>query len=324
MIATNNGSFPWRTTADGAALLQALRHHAPGAGLAADARALRDRAMRAAIERQEGAGLDLLTDGVVRDGDSTAVVLGLAGIVAGDRVEGFPGTGASYVRPRVEQEVAWTTRLLVEDYLFAAQGSGRPIKPIVPGPFTIARVAEDRVYGDPMALAMVLAAALNAELRALQAAGAAFIQVDEPALAVHPDQFPLFSRIWEVLGRGVTATLCLHLEGGEADRLYPAVIRLKRLGCLSLDVRAGGTGLQALGAIPPPEGMLIGLGLVDGGKRAVESPDELVRAARAIPGLPAPDRILLGTAGDLGELPVEVAAAKLASLSQAARILERG
>ena len=302
MLATNNGSFPWKGagptgTPDGAVL---------------------DRVTREVLRAQARAGLDLLTDGLVRRQDPVSHVAGrLEGVTLGDTLTGFPGSGAPYRVPIVAAEVAWRRPILSEDFLFAADGSPRPVKPVLVGPYTLARVAQDRAYNDRMALAMGLAIALNLELRALQAAGATWLQIDEPAILQAKEDFPLFTRLWEVLGRGVTATLCLHLEGGDIVGLYPGIARLKRLGCLSLDCVGGRASLSLLGSTSPPGTLKIGLGLVDGRTSRVESPDEIVATLRSSMGLPPPDNVLLGTASDLGSLSPEVAFAKLQSLARA-------
>ncbi|HEU4400752.1 MAG TPA: hypothetical protein VFT43_01475, partial [Candidatus Polarisedimenticolia bacterium] len=236
MITTNNGSYPWKESEAGREVESLRRSLRPGETPPDALRLALDRTTRETIDEQVHAGIDLVTDGLVRRDDPLALVASrLGGIVPGEMRRGFPGSGAAYVVPIVEAEVGWKMPIQSEDFLFASQGGAKPVKPVIPGPYTIARLAEDRAYGDPMALATGLAAALNQELRALQAAGATFIQVDEPALLQHKEDFPLFTRIWEVLGRGVSSVLSLHLEGGDIEGLYPGITRLKRLGCLSLD-----------------------------------------------------------------------------------------
>ena len=302
MIATNNGSFPWMrpagdTTPDGAVL---------------------DRITREAIDLQVRAGLDLVTDGLVRRTDPVSQVAGrLGGVTLGERREGFPGSGAFYRVPIVASEIAWKGPILCEDFLFARDGASKPVKPVLTGPYTLAQLAEDRAYDDRMAMAMALAIGLNQELRALQTAGATWLQIDEPALLQSKEDFPLFTRLWEVLGRGISADLCLHLEGGDVSGLYPGISRLKRIACLSLDCVRGRDSLDLLEGTPCPDGLKLSLGLVDGRSTRVETPDEIRAVLDQTRGLPPPDRLLLGTASDLGGLPVPVASAKLQSLAQA-------
>jgi 5-methyltetrahydropteroyltriglutamate--homocysteine methyltransferase len=221
----------------------------------------------------------------------------------------------------VRAEVAWTGALVAEDYLFAAQGAGRPVKPVLTGPHALATLAEDHAYGDPMALALALAAALNQELRALQAAGASVIQIDEPAIAHRAPEFPLFTRVWELLGRGIQATLVLHLEGADVRGIWPGALRLKRLGCLSVDCVTVPSNLEVLASEAPPPGLALGLGLVgatDGGGETAEAVAGRVRGAAA---LLAAERLVLGTGPDLGRLDAPAAAARLRALDGARRLI---
>jgi len=198
------------------------------------------------------------------------------------------------------------------------------VKPILTGPYTLATLAEDHAYGDPMALAMALAAALNQELRALQAAGSQVIQVDEPAIPFRADEFPLFTRVWEVLGRGIQATLVLHLEGGDVRGLWTGLVRLKRLGCLSIDCVSVPANLEVARSAPPPEGLALGLGLVGGDDGTGESAEAVADRLRRAPGLPRADRLVLGTGPDLGRLEAQEAAARLRALDGARRLLVAG
>ena len=322
MIATNNGSFPLRGTDLGGELEETRRRVRAGQASREALRLLEDRASREAIATQARAGLGLVTDGLVRRADPiNPIVSRLSGIRIGEERLPLPWNGADASIPIIEAEVAWPGPILVEDYLFASRGTPCAVKVVLTGPYTLARLAEDRAYGDPSSLAMALASALNQELRALQTAGAPFLQIDEPALLRRKEDFPVFTRIWEVLGRGVTTTLCLHLEGGAIDGLYPGVTRLKRLGCLSVDCVGGDGNLGLLRSAPWPDGLRLGLGMVDGRNETMESPEGIAATLSGVEGLPPRERILLGTASDLGGLPCAVASAKLEILGRAARLL---
>jgi 5-methyltetrahydropteroyltriglutamate--homocysteine methyltransferase len=322
MIATNNGAFPWRGSATGEALESARAARRSGASTIEELRAVQDRATREAIEAQVRAGLALVTDGLVRREDPTTyLVPHLEGMRAGAMRSGFPGSGGPYTVPLVEAEVSWKAPILLEDYLFAREDTPVPLKIVLIGPYTLARLAEDRAYGEPLALAMALAAALNQEVRALQAAGAACVQIDEPALPAHAADFPLFTRVWEVLSRGITTDLHLHLQGGTLEGLYPAVTRLKRMACLSVDCLSAAGTLDLIRTAPPPAHMRLALGLVDGRSPEVETAEGIAALVGDPAALPPPDRLLLGTASDLGDLELEIAAAKLRSLSEAARLV---
>jgi hypothetical protein len=313
MIAMNGGSFPWRGTPLESEFEAARRQADPAA-----ARAVRDRLTRQAIAAQAGAGLDRFPDGLARREEPVAEVAArLRNVEAGPWREGYPG-GGRYRVPIVRGEVSWTEPILVEDYLFAADGAPAPITVVLTGPFSVAQLAEDHAYGDPMGLAMALATALNQELRGLQQNGAAFIQVDEPLLLAQPDAFPIFTRVWEVLGRGVRATLALHLEGGLLAPVAAGASRLKRLGCLSVDCVSHPDNLAAAIAAPLPETTLLALGMAG---RAPIDADAVVARLRAAGPLPPDARLALTTACDLGGLAPGEATARLMALAGARRAL---
>lgn len=321
MITTNNGSFPWRATPLGEAMARALEG-APPDGVSGVARDLRDQLTRQLIEQQAKAGCELVSDGLVRREDPAGHVLGgIEGVVVGEWRDGYPGRGGRYRVPTIQGEVAWKAPILVEDYLFAATGAGVDVKVVLAGPYTLASLAEDRAYGDRMALAMALATALNRELRALQSAGVPLVQVDEPALLLHRDEFPVFTRVWEVLGRGIQCPLALNAEGEALGPLLPGMARLKRLGCLHLDAIHFPEDVAGIGAARLPDSLKLCLGVVSGADDTVESPEAIAAQVRSIAGLPPHEQILLGNAFDLGALSPATAAAKIAALAGAKRLL---
>lgn len=311
MRVANNGSFPWRGTALGDELERLRGAAAPDRPEAAW-REARDRVARQAVAAQAEAGCDLVTDGLARRDEPVAeVVARLQGCEAGpEKPVGASGKGR-YRVPIVHGEVAWKEPILVEDYLFAATGSAVPVKVVLTGPFTIAHLAEDHAYGEPMALAMALATALNQELRALHGAGAAFIQVDEPGLLERPDAFPLFTRVWEVLGRGIGATLAIHLEGGSIAPIATGLGRLKRLGCLSVDCVSHPENLAAAAAAPLHDGALLTLGLVGGDSGKPGPAEEAAERLKGSAGLPESGRLFVGTSSDLAGLSFEDAAERI-------------
>ena len=323
MITTNNGGFPWRGLPGADDLAQALAAGDRGAPAGEAARALHDRVSRTAIEAQVAAGCDLVTDGLARRSDPMSeLVAGIGGLEPGPARDGFPGGGGTYQVPVVRREVAWTGPILGENYLFGTRGLEGRLKVVLTGPYTIAVLAEDHAYGEPMALAMALATALNQELRSLQGLGVPWIQVDEPALLGRPEDFPTFTRIWEVLGRGVQQTrLALHFEGGPIGTLTAGAGRLKRLGCLSVDCVTVPGNLAIVASASLPDHLALGLGLVSGRTSDVEDAAAIAARVRAATGLPPAERLQMGTAGGLAGLPVASAVAKLKALDAARRLL---
>src|ERR1051326_4223443 len=95
---------------------------------------------------------------------------------------------------------------IVEEFEFARQHTDRPLKVTCPGPYTLAgRPQGGAVYADRYAVARDMAEIINAELRRCVAAGAAFIQLDEPSAAVHPDRPDAFVALIARAVKGVDA-----------------------------------------------------------------------------------------------------------------------
>src|SRR5258705_12675376 len=115
------------------------------------------------------------------------------------RVERLRKTGLyaydSTPRYRPRQRIKVPNGLgVVEEFRYLKTQTDRPVKATCPGPVTLSIHVQLRpgdVYGnDRLALCWDLVPAVNAELKALAAAGADWIQVDEPSAAIVPGQAP--------------------------------------------------------------------------------------------------------------------------------------
>ena len=87
----------------------------------------------------------------------------------------------------------------------------------LPGPFTMSRQAKNEFYKDEEELVMDYAAAVNAEIRDLKAAGADVIQLDEPWLQARAEEarrlaLPAIDRALD----GIPGPTALHLCFGYA------------------------------------------------------------------------------------------------------------
>ena len=70
---------------------------------------------------------------------------------------------------------------------FLRANTDHPVKMTVPGPFTMSQQAQNDHYPDLESAAMAYAAAVNAEIKDLHAAGADLVQIDEPYMQARPD-----------------------------------------------------------------------------------------------------------------------------------------
>ncbi len=146
-------------------------------------------AVLTAVHDQERAGIDIITDGEVRrESYFNAFATALDGIDIDN-----PGTvrarnGKPTQVPRVVGPIKLTRSVHAVEVAFLRAQTDHPIKVTIPGGFTMAKLALNEHYADQESLIMAYAAAVNEEIRNLKAAGADWIQIDEPYMQAHPDE----------------------------------------------------------------------------------------------------------------------------------------
>ena len=278
-------------------------------------RAVEDDATREVIDEQVGAGLDLITDGQIRwEDEQTYVARRLGGVSINGLIRFFDNN--TYFRePVINGPLAWTEPITVADFRFASQYSPRPVKAVLPGPYTLARLSRDEHYHSLERCVMAYAEALNREGLALQEAGAAFIQLNEPAILRHKLDFLVFRRAIERTLEGVNAERALYLYFGDVDGLYPQVLDLP-VDVLGLDFVAGARNFEVLRTAPFTR--TLGLGLVDARNTRMESVEQIVEGLRRVQPLVPLDRVHLSPSCGLEFLPREVAEAKLMRMVEGA------
>jgi 5-methyltetrahydropteroyltriglutamate--homocysteine methyltransferase len=205
------GSYAWP-----AWLHTALAAAQRGEYGADDMREAQDDAVDMALRDQEDAGVDIVTDGEMRRaGFFTAAFYGhLTGLreLPPRRVVGVAGHDQRESYEAVAPIQAPAGLGLIDEYRYVRSRTTRAIKMPCAGAYTLAgRIKPGAVYKDRMAVAYAMAEIINAELKALVAAGADFIQIDEPSYAVHPDAPRAFVDLFNATVAGVEAKIGLHL-----------------------------------------------------------------------------------------------------------------
>ena len=148
-----------------------------------------DAATLAALSDMTRAGIDVITDGEIRrESYSNHFVTTLGGVDCDTPATIVNRRGNAVEVPRVVGPISRTANVGRRDAEFLRRHAEGTIKVTVPGPFTLAQQAKDEHYGDPEALAMAFAEAVNEELRDLEAAGADIVQLDEPWLRNDPER----------------------------------------------------------------------------------------------------------------------------------------
>ena len=205
----------------------------------ADLAEMLDDAVDVALRDQEEAGIDIVTDGEMRRaGFFTAEfyrhVSGLRPLPAERRL----GAGGHDQQHRFEvlEPISAPDGLgVVAEYRAAAARARRPLKVTLPGPYTLSgrlRTGPGEVYAHRNDAAEAFVPILRTELADLVAAGAGFIQIDEPSPAIHPDAPADFSALFNaavepIVGRArIGAHLCFGNFLGRplARRTYRPVL----------------------------------------------------------------------------------------------------
>ena len=281
-----------------------------------------------AIRDMERAGIDIITDGEARrESYSNRFALSLSGIDADNPGVTVGRMGNTSTVPRIVGKIAWQGPVEVRDVQFLRANTDRTIKITLPGPFTMAQQAQDDFYRDAEACAMDFADAVNAEARALKAAGADVIQLDEPWLQARPEDAKRYgvSAINRALA-GVAGPTIVHLCFG-----YAAVVTSKPSGYSFLPQLADCIAEQISIEAAQPKldpGILSSLsnkkllvGVLDLGNPTVESAATVAERLRAALHHVAPERLIAAPDCGMKYLPRDVAFGKLSALAQGAAIV---
>ena len=271
---------------------------------------------KAVIQEQERAGLDLLTDGQIRWEDLVTPVA--------RRLEGFEINGLSrwfnnnvyYRRPILHKAPVRKGPILVEEYRFAARCAKKPVKAVLPGPYTFAVVSEDRHYKALRPLVLKLAEILHEEAKALAAAGAPLIQFDEPAIGFGKTDMALAVEALNIVVRDLGAKTAVYTYFGSLNGGLEALMRSK-VDCIGVDVVSDPKTLGALKRVKVTKELA--LGCLDARNTKLESVAELHALFNVVKKRVPLDRLTVNPNCGLEFLPHTQALAKVQRLTHAVR-----
>lgn len=282
-----------------------------------------------AIRDMERAGIDVISDGEMRrESYSNRFATALEGIdnekpalIATQRA------GRATEVPRVVAPIRWTGPVEARDVAFLRANTERRIKITLPGPFTMAQQVVDEHYRDLEAMTMAFADAVNQEVRALAAAGADVIQLDEPWLRNNPDAARRFAVT--AIDRALSGLECetvLHLCFG-----YAQLVPNKPQGYAFLSElaqsSAGGISIESaqpridLGVLDDLRGKKVILGVIDLGSSDIETPQVVAGRLRAALKHCSPDQLIAAPDCGMKYLPRAVAFGKLRAMVDGAAIV---
>ncbi len=311
-----------------------VRQHPEMYGVDDREEAVRD-AVRLAIDDQLRAGADIVSDGEMQRVDFN---LGFYDYLQG--LKPLP-PGRQWGPPAHDQR----SRYLCVEPLRAPQGlgvvgeyrrlrslTGAPVKVPVPGPFTLAGCIQGgKIYHDRRAIAEALLPIVNREIKDLAAAGADFIQLDEPSFACHPDHPGEFLDLIARTTAGMQAKISMHMcfgnyrgraVGWRSYRpLFPhlaaAAVQQLALEFASREM----SEIELAREIKPP--MELAVGLVDVKNTWIEPPELVADRLRQVLKFIEPQRVHVTPDCGFSQTARFIAQKKLASMVEGVRIVRR-
>src|SRR5436190_12067618 len=232
-----------------------------------------------AIRAQEHAGLDIITDGEIRrESYSNRFATALEGVDIDNPGSALDRSGHPNPVPRIVGKIKRRHAVEVEDLKFLKAHPTRKTKITVPGPFTMAQQAQNDFYKSEEQAALDYAAAVNAEIRDLFAAGADYVQIDEPYMQARPEKARQYGL--NALKRaleGITGTTIVHICFGYAAIIherpsgYSFLPELADCTCTQISIETAQSNLDCSVLTKLP-GKQILLGTIDLPDMNVETP----------------------------------------------------
>jgi 5-methyltetrahydropteroyltriglutamate--homocysteine methyltransferase len=290
-----------------------------------------------AFHDQEGAGIDIVTDG---EQTRRHFVWGFVEQIEGIDFSKMVTIGIRADRykadvPTVTAPIRRRGPIHSAEVRFARAHTQRQLKFTIPGPMTIVDTIHDAHYKSRARLGMEFARLINEEARELEALGVDMIQLDEPAFNVYMDEV----RDWgiEALDRAVEGLRCrtaVHIcygygikanvdwkktLGGEwrqYERTFPLLAK-SRIGGVSLECANSRVPIALIGLLGDKDVLL---GAIDVATDQVETPEQVAAVIREAMKHVTPAQIYPCTNCGMVPLAREVARGKLRALGAGAAL----
>ena len=268
------------------------------------------------IRIQERIGLDILVDGEMYRGDmATYFAETLGGFTISSRVRSY---GNRYYRkPIAVGPIRWKGPITVEWFSFAQGLTPKPVKGMLTGPYTMMDWSFDEHYPNRRAFCLDLARAIHEEVKALEAAGAQFIQIDEPAVSTRVEEVDLAVEAMRIVTDGVKVRTGTHICYGDFERVYPKSLDL---AVDQIDLEFTNSNFKLLDLIAKvPFTKEVAFGVTDVHSHRVESVEEIKAAIhRALKVFPL-EKLFIDPDCGLKTRLKEEAVAKLTHMVEAVR-----
>lgn len=309
ILATHVGGYPRiDDSPPGQALRRAIEAHQAGDVSDADLRKVEEEFIAGAIREQAEAGLDEVTDGLIRWVDPVSHV---ARALSGAEINGLVrlyDTNCYYRQPIFTAAPKRARPIVLDDYKFAAKQTAKPVRVVLTGPYTVARLSVTR--GPSLRdLVAAVARALAEEVKDLVAAGAKSIQLDEPEILKDPGDVPILADALRTIAQAKgAAKVTLQTYFGDAEPLWDKLTALPA-DALGFDATYSPKLVDRLAKTETRAELI--LGVVDGRNTKLEDPVALARRLAPIAKSCRAARLWVAPSCNLEYLPRDRARAKL-------------
>ena len=177
------------------------------------------------IRRQERLDIDILVDGEMYRGDMVAY---FAERLDGFRIGGLVRSYGNryYHKPIIASKVSRPKPMTVDWFRYTQSLTDRPVKGMLTGPYTMLDWSYNEAYKTRRDAALALAEVVRQEAEDLQAAGARYIQIDEPAIHARPEEIDIAIEAMGVVTQNLDAKTISHICYGDFAAIYPKVLEL--------------------------------------------------------------------------------------------------
>jgi len=267
-------------------------------------------AVSAVVKEQELMGVDIPSDGEMRREEMVEYFA--------EKIEGFKFFGNVRVwgnnyfrKPGIVGPLKWRGPMTVDEYKFLREVStSSAVKVPITGPYTIADWSYIIYYKNKEDATFELAKIINRELKALEEAGATFVQIDEPALTTHPEEVEWAVEAINEAVAGVNMKIGLHVCYSDYSILKPYYDRLKVSQFALEFANRGFSDLEVVRGL----NVELGFGVVDVHSRTVETPEAVEAAINKIMEIIKPECLYINPDCGLKLLPRRIAREKLRSI----------
>lgn len=288
-----------------------------------------DDATLVAIRDQERAGLDIITDGEIRRVSySSRFANALDGIDPDNYGKAVSRGGVNISVPRVIGKIRRRHAVEVRDVTFLRANTDHPIKITVPGPFTMSQQVQNDFYELTEEMALDYAAAVNAEINDLFAAGANIVQIDEPYMQARPSDARKYGvKALNRAVKGISGTTAVHVCFGYALTIkkkasvydFLAELEDSLIQQISIETAQPKLDCSTLAALSKS----IILGVIDLANMDIETPEVVAARIRRAISYVSPERIIVAPDCGMKYLSREVAYGKLRAMVEGADIVRR-